>query len=186
MWLQVYARILELLKSESESCSVVSSTLQPHGLYSLQNSLGQNTGVGSLSLLQGICWTQEPNQGLLHCRRILYQLSYQRSPRFTQRTELGLIPEFLIQHTSRIIDLQEIRDNIKNLLGKKNVPLLEVHSKSFQSILQSLITSRIKSFISSTYQLFELEQKIYDLSLSVLIRVVGKKMLSYHSFMRVK
>ena len=39
-----------------------------------------NTGVGSLSLLQGIFQTQELNQGLLHCRRILYQLSYQGSP----------------------------------------------------------------------------------------------------------
>ena len=38
-----------------------------------------NTGVGSLSLLQGIFLTQESNQALLHCRRILYQLSYQGS-----------------------------------------------------------------------------------------------------------
>ena len=37
------------------------------------------TGVGSLSLLQGIFPTQESNQGLLHCRQILYQLSYQGS-----------------------------------------------------------------------------------------------------------
>ena len=33
------------------------------------NSLGQNTGVGSLSLLQGILPTQESNRGLLHCRQ---------------------------------------------------------------------------------------------------------------------
>ena len=44
------------------------------------NPPGQNTGVGSLSLLQGILPTQEPNPGLLHCRRIPYQLSYQGSP----------------------------------------------------------------------------------------------------------
>ena len=37
----------------------------------------KNTGVGSLSLLQGIFLTEELNQGLLHCRQILYQLSYQ-------------------------------------------------------------------------------------------------------------
>ena len=36
----------------------------------------KNTGVGSLSLLQWIFPTQESNQGLLHCRQILYQLSY--------------------------------------------------------------------------------------------------------------
>ena len=38
-----------------------------------------NTGVGSLTLLQGIFLTQESNQGLLHCRWILYQLSYNGS-----------------------------------------------------------------------------------------------------------
>ena len=37
----------------------------------------KNTGVGILSLLQGIFLTQELNWGLLHCRLILYQLSYQ-------------------------------------------------------------------------------------------------------------
>ena len=42
----------------------------------------KNTGVGKLSLLQQILLTQESNQGLLHCRRILYQLSYQGSPSF--------------------------------------------------------------------------------------------------------
>ena len=42
------------LKSENEIHSVVSDSLQPHGLYSLWNSPGQNTGVGSLSLLQRI------------------------------------------------------------------------------------------------------------------------------------
>ena len=54
----------------------MSNSLQPHGQYSPWNSPGQNTGVGSLSLLQGIFLTQELNQGLLHCRWILYQLSY--------------------------------------------------------------------------------------------------------------
>ena len=43
---------------ESESCSVVSDSLQPHGLHSPWNSPGQITGVGSLSLLQGIFPTQ--------------------------------------------------------------------------------------------------------------------------------
>ena len=106
------------------SHSVVSDSLQPHGLYGLYgpwNSPGQDTGVGSLSLLQGslpnsgikprsptlqadslpaelqgrpkntgvgslsllqrIFPTQESNRGLLHCRWILYQLSYQGNPR---------------------------------------------------------------------------------------------------------
>ena len=41
---------------------------------------GKNTGVGCHFLLQGIVSTQESNLGLLHCRQILYQLSYQGSP----------------------------------------------------------------------------------------------------------
>ena len=49
-------------------------------LYSPWNSLGQNTGVDSLSLLQGIFPTQESNWALLHCWQTLYQLSYQGSP----------------------------------------------------------------------------------------------------------
>ena len=40
--------------------------------YTVWNSLGQNTGVGSLSLLQGIFPTQGLNPGLPHCRWILY------------------------------------------------------------------------------------------------------------------
>ena len=53
----------------------MSNSLQPHGLYCPWNSLGQNTRVGSLSLLQGIFPTQESNPGLPHCRQILCQLS---------------------------------------------------------------------------------------------------------------
>ena len=41
--------------------------------------LGQNSGVGSLSLLQGIFPTHGLNLGFLHCRQILYQLSYQEA-----------------------------------------------------------------------------------------------------------
>ena len=62
-----------------ESCSVMSDSLWPHGLYSPWNSLDQNTRVGSLSLLQGIFPTQGSNPGLLHCRQILYQLNHKGS-----------------------------------------------------------------------------------------------------------
>ena len=72
------------LESESESCSVVSDFLQPHGIYIPWNSPGQNTGVGSLSLLQEIFPTQGWNQGLSHCRQILYQLSHKGSPRILE------------------------------------------------------------------------------------------------------
>ena len=81
-WRQVWAmeHLISWLTSPckvkwSESRSLVSNSLRPHGW----NSLGQNTGVGSLSLLQQIFPTQELNWGLLHCRWIPYQLSYQGS-----------------------------------------------------------------------------------------------------------
>ena len=74
---------LSHLKVKSKSRSVMSNSLQLHGLYSPWNSPGQNTGVGSLSLLQGIFPTQELNWGLLHCKQIHYQLSYQRSPSYS-------------------------------------------------------------------------------------------------------
>ena len=48
------------------------------------NSPGQNTGVGSLFLLQGIFPTQGPNPGLPHCRWILYQLRHKGSPRILE------------------------------------------------------------------------------------------------------
>ena len=119
---------------EGESYSVVSDSLQPHGLFSPWNSSGQNTGVGSLSLLQGIFptrieprspalqadslpakpqgkpkntgvgslsllqWifpTQELNQGLLHFRQILYQLSYWGNPSINYVGSNPNIPAYL-------------------------------------------------------------------------------------------
>ena len=76
-------RILFTTESPA-SHSVVSVSLRLHGLYSPWNSPGQNTGVGSPSLFQGIFPTQGSNPGLLPCRRILDQLSHQRSPRILE------------------------------------------------------------------------------------------------------
>ena len=57
-----------------------SPTLQVDSLPAEPQGKPKNTGVGSLSLFQWIFLTQELNQGVLHCRCILYQLSYQGSP----------------------------------------------------------------------------------------------------------
>ena len=51
----------------------------------------KNTGVGSLSLLQGIFPTQKSNRGLLHCRQVLYQLSYQGSPNLKIMEDKGIV-----------------------------------------------------------------------------------------------
>ena len=110
--------LLLLKKSVCVSCSVVSSSLQPHGLQparflcpwdlglpfpspgdlpapgtelrspALQADSSpseppgkpKNTGVGSLPFSRGSSSPRNQTQGLLHCRRILYQLSYQGSP----------------------------------------------------------------------------------------------------------
>ena len=57
-----------------------SPTLQADSLPAEPQGKPKNTGGCSLSLLQGIFLVQELNHGLLHCRLILYQLSYQGSP----------------------------------------------------------------------------------------------------------
>ena len=72
-------------ESESVSRSVISSSLQPHGLYPTRllcpwDSPGKKTGAGSHALLQGIFPTQGSNLDLLHCRQILYCLSHQGRP----------------------------------------------------------------------------------------------------------
>ena len=57
-----------------------SPALQADSLPAEPQGKPKNTGVGSLSLLQWIFLTQELNWDLLHCRQILYKLSYQGSP----------------------------------------------------------------------------------------------------------
>ena len=60
-----------------------SPALQVDSLPAEPQGKPKNTGVGSLLLLQQIFPTQELNRGLLHCRQILYQLSYEGSPYFS-------------------------------------------------------------------------------------------------------
>ena len=67
---------------ENVNCSVVSDSLQPHGLQPTRllspwDIPGKNTGVGCHFLLQRIFPTQGSNPGLPHCRQMLYCLSYQ-------------------------------------------------------------------------------------------------------------
>ena len=79
------ARVLEWgAIAFSKSHLVVSNSLRSCGLYSPWNSPGQNTRVGSLSLLQGTFPTQGSNPGLPYCRQILYQLSHQGRPRILE------------------------------------------------------------------------------------------------------
>ena len=70
------------MKEWSESRSVVSDSVTPWTIESME--FWRITGVGSLSLLQGIFPTQGSNPGLSHCRWILYQLSHNESPRILE------------------------------------------------------------------------------------------------------
>ena len=73
--------LLRELKVKGSEVKVAQSCLTLcDRLYSPWNSPGQDTGVGSLSLLQRIFPTQGLNPGLLHRRKILYQLSHRGSP----------------------------------------------------------------------------------------------------------
>ena len=97
------------LMYESESQSVVSNSLGPHGLYSPWNSPVPNFGVGSL--LQGICPTQGLNPRLPHCRQILYHLSHKGKPQNTGVGSLSLLQHIFptqesnrgLQHCRRIL-----------------------------------------------------------------------------------
>ena len=80
----IYCFLCYIATCDCESCLVVSNSLWPHGLYSPWNSPGQNTGVGSHSLLQRMFPTQGWNPGLPHCRQILYQLRHKGSPRIPE------------------------------------------------------------------------------------------------------
>ena len=111
--------IYQYTNKVSESCSVVSDSLRLHGLYSPWNSPGQNTDVGNLSLLQGIFLNQEPNWGLLPCRQILYQLSYQGSPLSTpeiwliskrwEANEVGLMDQTAAQNSTHKLEAMKNR-----------------------------------------------------------------------------
>ena len=72
---------LAVLRLVAQLCLTLCDTMDcsPPGSSVHEDSPGKNTGVGCHALLQGILLTQESNQGLLHCRWILCQLSYQGS-----------------------------------------------------------------------------------------------------------
>ena len=71
----------------------VAQSCLTHGLYSPRNSPGQNTRMGSLSLLQGIFPTQGLNPGLLHCRQISLPAEPQGKSKNTRVGSLSLLQQ---------------------------------------------------------------------------------------------
>ena len=101
-------------------------------LYRPWNSPGQNTGVGRLSLLQGIFLTQGANPGLLQCRRILYQLSHQGS--------LGSAMSLLFNMLSRLVIAFLPRRNrlLISWLQSPSVVILEPHKIKSATVSPSI------------------------------------------------
>ena len=104
-----------------------------------------NTGVGSLSLLQGIFPTQESNWGLLYCRWILYQLSYQGNPDNAQNSlsQASTVHELWNSRCSSwILKRQRNRDQIANIhwiiKKKKNKGIPEKYLPLLNWFRQSL------------------------------------------------
>ena len=81
-WADHYSRADDKGQGSNPGVDPRSPALQADSLPAEPQGKPKNTEVGSLSLLQGIFLTQELNQGFLHCKRILDQLSYQGNPKF--------------------------------------------------------------------------------------------------------
>ena len=111
--------------------SQVQLFMTPWAIYTSCNSPGQNTGMGSLSLLQGIFPTQVSNRGLLHCRKILYQLSYQ-----------GSLSAEHIMWNVRLNEAQAVINiagkNINNLRYADDITLMAESEEELKSLLMKV------------------------------------------------
>ena len=109
-----------------------SPTLQADSLPAEAPGKPKNTGVGSLSLLQGIFLTQESNWGLLHCRQILYCLSHQGSPTKMKkcRKEKKNCPFSPPQGPQAPVSFSMALDSLSTYLGINSLTLSPPVSKS--------------------------------------------------------
>ena len=124
----------------------MSNSLRSHRPYSPWNSPGQNTGVSSLSLLQGIFPTQGLNPGLLHCRQILFFFFLQADslPAETQgkpnKTGVGSL--------SLLQQIFQTQESNQGLLHCRQI----LYQLSYQGSLRKEISNVACKHISYTYQ----------------------------------
>ena len=120
-------------RSENVSQSVVSHSWDPLDCSPPGscpwNSPGKNTGVGCHALLQEIFPAYGSNLGLLHCRQILYHLSYQGSP--NKFVEIVKIVTSWNEH------LTFSRERTYQVLWIHSVPVLQMHYFHFPNISSS-------------------------------------------------
>ena len=113
------------------SCSVVSNSLQPHGLQPTRllcpwDSSGKNTGMGGHALLQGIFPTQVSNPRLPHCGQIFYRLSHQGSPTTKEVQE----EIYLSSNNPKVLSLP-LSHIHPSMISQVKTPTLTLHSWRF-------------------------------------------------------
>ena len=137
-----------------ESCSVVSNSSWPHGLQPARvlcpwNSPGQNTGVGSHSLLQGIFPTQGSNPGILHCRWILFTIKATGKPKKIEEGRLSPLQRIFptqgsnpgLPHCRRI--LYQLSHKIPIGALKNFSYVFHVYNFCFKCVLLSMNVSKL-------------------------------------------
>ena len=132
------------------SPQVMLHSLQPHELQPARllcpwDFTGKNTGVGCHFLLQGIFPTQGSNLGLLHCRQILYRLSYERN--------LGVILNSTLFLNQTLLFMPSNLWFPHFLLYSYFIPTCQEpqHINYFNSILTSILAFRFFFFLSPTF-----------------------------------
>ena len=114
-----------------ESISRVRLFATPWTIYSPWNSPGQNTGVGSCSLLQGIFPAQESNLGLPRCSRILYHLNHQG----------GIIESTMSHMSSLVLTLKwDLWSHLLHVSSQEN-PVSRVVSSEVRSVMAGAVCS---------------------------------------------
>ena len=138
----------EVKVQAAQSCR----TLQPHGLYNPWNSPGQNTGVGSLALLQGLFPTQGSNPGLPHCRRIFLPAEPQGKPKNSGVGSLSLLQGiFPTQESNRgLLHCRQILYQL-SYQGKSLISNIWV-TKLFQTLLCKLSKKKSPFYSESYYR----------------------------------
>ena len=149
---------------ESEGRSVLWDSLQPHGLYRSWNSLGQNTGVGSLSLLQGIFLTQGSNPGLLCWGWILYQLSHNGSPRLLEWVAEPGSPALQADSLPTELPGKALKTTQRSKMHKIFIIMFILPLESFCSYGLSPILVELMSSVLEKNHLFAIHKCIHDLS----------------------
>ena len=132
-----HLRVWSQVRLESESYSVMSDSLQHHGLYSPWNSPGQNTGVGSLSLFQGIFPIQGSNPGLTLQEDSLPSEPPGKSKNTGVCSQSLLQGNFLSQESNQGL----LHCRVSCVLGWKPIPKDRWHLQAWFSTLMELDSS---------------------------------------------